>query len=183
MSNQAPGELEHVRQFVNTLDVETGEDTIADPASLRSWLLSRGLLDAAEAAPAAADVERAVAMRAALRQLLLSNNGLPLAPESVEELNSLAQWLELRLEFDDGGSAALVPIRSGLEGALARLLAIASRAMTEGTWQRLKACAEHTCEAAFYDHSKNRSGTWCDMRVCGNRTKARNYRRRQTSSR
>ncbi|HEV2869799.1 MAG TPA: CGNR zinc finger domain-containing protein, partial [Actinomycetota bacterium] len=30
----------------------------------------------------------------------------------------------------------------------------------------------------FYDHSTNRSGTWCTMSVCGNRRKARAYRRR-----
>ena len=179
MSNQAPGELEHVRQFVNTLDVETGEDTIDDPASLTSWLAGRGLLDADGPPPDGAGVERAASLRAALRQLLLANNGTPLAPEPVEDLNSLARRAELRLEFDDSGSAALVPVRSGFEGALARLLAIASRAMTEGTWRRLKACADHTCEAAFYDHSKNRSGTWCNMRVCGNRAKARSYRHRR----
>jgi predicted RNA-binding Zn ribbon-like protein len=52
--------------------------------------------------------------------------------------------------------------------------------MANGTWERLKACALHdTCEWAFYDWSKNRSGTWCDMKVCGNRSKARAYRERQ----
>jgi predicted RNA-binding Zn ribbon-like protein len=52
--------------------------------------------------------------------------------------------------------------------------------MANGTWERLKACALHdTCEWAFYDWSKNRSGTWCDMKVCGNRSKARAYRERK----
>src|SRR5581483_4621993 len=105
MSNQAPGELEHVRQFVNTLDVETGEDTIADPAALTSWLATRGLLDPGEAPPDAADVERAAAIRAALRQLLLANNGVPLAPGPVAALNSLGRSAEMRLEFDDRGTA------------------------------------------------------------------------------
>jgi predicted RNA-binding Zn ribbon-like protein len=44
----------------------------------------------------------------------------------------------------------------------------------------MKACALHdSCEWAFYDWSKNRSGTWCDMAVCGNRAKARAYRERR----
>jgi predicted RNA-binding Zn ribbon-like protein len=43
----------------------------------------------------------------------------------------------------------------------------------------MKACREHTCEWAFYDHTKNHSGTWCTMQVCGNRTKARSYRKRR----
>ena len=53
------------------------------------------------------------------------------------------------------------------------------RAMADGTWPRLKACAAHNCEWAFYDTSKNRSRTWCNMAVCGNREKARAYRQRQ----
>ena len=48
--------------------------------------------------------------------------------------------------------------------------------MADGTWRRLKACREDTCQWAFYDRSKNRSGTWCSMAVCGNRAKARAYR-------
>jgi predicted RNA-binding Zn ribbon-like protein len=32
---------------------------------------------------------------------------------------------------------------------------------------------------AFYDRSKNRSGHWCSMRVCGNRAKARQFRERR----
>jgi predicted RNA-binding Zn ribbon-like protein len=36
---------------------------------------------------------------------------------------------------------------------------------------RLKLCPN--CEWLFIDRSKNRSRTWCDMTVCGNRAKAR----------
>ncbi len=49
--------------------------------------------------------------------------------------------------------------------------------MVDGTWSRLKACRQ--CEWAFYDWSKNRSGRWCAMSVCGNRTKVRAYRARR----
>lgn len=44
--------------------------------------------------------------------------------------------------------------------------------------ERLKICP--TCEWLFIDRSRNRSRTWCDMNVCGNRAKARlHYRRRK----
>jgi len=52
------------------------------------------------------------------------------------------------------------------------------RAQADGTWDRMKACAADTCRWAFYDHSRNRSRQWCDMAVCGNRAKARTYRKR-----
>jgi predicted RNA-binding Zn ribbon-like protein len=70
-------------------------------------------------------------------------------------------------------------VRPGIDGALGRLLAIVFRAMNDGTWERLKACPADDCEWAFYDWSKNGSGTWCDMAVCGNRAKARAYRERR----
>ena len=43
---------------------------------------------------------------------------------------------------------------------------------------RLKICPN--CEWLFIDRSKNRSRTWCDMAVCGNRAKARlHYHRKR----
>ena len=44
--------------------------------------------------------------------------------------------------------------------------------------ERLKICPN--CEWLFIDRSKNRSRTWCDMAVCGNRAKARlHYQRKR----
>jgi predicted RNA-binding Zn ribbon-like protein len=43
---------------------------------------------------------------------------------------------------------------------------------------RMKICGN--CGWLFLDRSKNRSRTWCDMAVCGNRAKAsRHYRRKK----
>jgi predicted RNA-binding Zn ribbon-like protein len=58
------------------------------------------------------------------------------------------------------------------------LFAAVAAAMADGSWSRLKACRRHACRWAFYDHSRNRSGTWCSMAVCGNRVKVADYRRR-----
>src|ERR671928_68231 len=41
----APGELNHIRRFVNTHDLEDDTDSIAEPAALRDWLAERGLID------------------------------------------------------------------------------------------------------------------------------------------
>lgn len=45
---------------------------------------------------------------------------------------------------------------------------------------RIKRCrgGEH-CGWLFFDLTKNNSRRWCDMKVCGNRTKARTHRRKQ----
>ena len=175
----APGELNHVRRFVNTLNLEDGSDEIAEPDALRDWLAARGLLDQ-RATLTAADVRQAHAVREAMRKLLLANNGDMLDPSAVDAINGAANSAELQLQVAPDGSARLAPVRTGLDAAIGRLLAIVHTAMADGTWSRLKACALHdTCEWAFYDWSKNRSGTWCEMRVCGNRAKARAYRERR----
>jgi predicted RNA-binding Zn ribbon-like protein len=54
------------------------------------------------------------------------------------------------------------------------------RAQADGSWERLKACRDEECRWVFYDSSRNRSGTWCDMGLCGSRTKVRAYRQRQS---
>jgi len=36
-------------------------------------------------------------------------------------------------------------------------------------------CASNTCRWLFLDTSKNRTRRWCDMKICGNRAKARRY--------
>jgi predicted RNA-binding Zn ribbon-like protein len=173
----APGELELVRQFLNTHDVEEGVDEIADPDGLRAWLADHDLGTSAQLE--AADVERAAAMRESLRALTFANNGEPLEPEAVPTLNSLAADAHLLVRFDDHGHTVLTPAGEGAEAALGELLAVVFRSMAEGTWPRLKACRDETCQWAFYDRSKNRSATWCSMEVCGNRAKARAYRERR----
>jgi predicted RNA-binding Zn ribbon-like protein len=43
---------------------------------------------------------------------------------------------------------------------------------------RIKRCGSDCCDMYFLDTSRNRSRTWCDMAVCGNRAKsAAHYRR------
>ena len=178
----APGDLNHIRRFVNTLDLEDKTDDIAEADALRDWLAERRLIDSG-AELSRADVRQAQEVREALRKLLLANNGDPLDSGAVETLNAASRRAELEVRFKDDGDACLVPVRAGIDGAIGRLLAIVERAMADGTWPRLKACAFHdTCEWAFYDWSKNRSGAWCDMKVCGNRAKARAYRERKRGS-
>ena len=122
-------------------------------------------------------------MREALRAVLLAHNGTaPPVDDAAATLDAAAKRARVRLHFDAECGPWLEPDAGGVDGALGRLLAIAHAAMAEGTWSRLKACREHSCEWAFYDATRNRSRTWCDMQVCGNRAKARAYRHRQEAS-
>ena len=179
MSDRAPGELEFVRLFVNTLEVETGEDELSDPRTLQAWLEAHGLVCGGTAA--AADLHAARRLREAMRGLLAENTGPSARKEAAQTLDEAADAARLAVRFDPGGGAQLEPAAAGVPGALGRLVAIAAAAMANGTWNRLKACRADDCRWAFYDHARNRSRRWCSMAVCGNRTKARSYRRRHAS--
>jgi predicted RNA-binding Zn ribbon-like protein len=152
---------------------------LSGPGALAEWLEASGLADPGLVATEA-DVANAIGLREALRAVLLAHNGDALVPADVAGvLDAAASRSRMRLRFDKRGSGTLEADAEGVDGALGRLLAIIHRAAADGSWDRLKACREHSCEWAFYDHTKNRSGTWCDMRVCGNRAKARAYRERR----
>lgn len=175
----APGDLQLLQGFVNTHDLEEHTDDVADPEALGRWLSHYGLMGADEPV-SAADHDQALRVREALRSVLMAKNGCPDDARAVATLNAAAKSAELLVRFGDDGAARLEPVRAGVDGALGRLLAIVERAQADGTWERIKGCPDDNCGWAFYDWSKNRSATWCSMEVCGNRSKARAYRRRHT---
>ncbi len=185
MSKQqdAPGDLELVREFVNTVDLEQGEEQLSSPAGLASWLAGHGLAPA-ELLVSAADLRRAIELREALRAVLFSHNGGGPAPAGAyQTLDDAVCRARVRLRFHERGpAAALESEAGGVDGALGQILTIVHTAIAQGTWSCLKACREHSCEWAFYDHTKNHSGAWCNMGACGNRAKARAYRERHAVS-
>jgi len=177
MSDHAPHELALIEDFVNTWDLESDEEQLTSPAQLSGWLAAHGLADAADVF-GHEDLARAIAVREALRALLLANNERELDPAAPATLTAAADGARLSVTVGLDGSARLEPRAGGIDRAFGRLLGIVARAQADGTWERMKACPWHTCHYAFYDHSRNRSRTWCSMAVCGNRAKAQTYRRR-----
>jgi predicted RNA-binding Zn ribbon-like protein len=177
----APGRLDLVRRFVNTQDVEDGIEELATPPAARAWLREHGLPDVPRLD--APRMERLIGLRETLRRLLLANNGDTNNGEmqgeaALERLRAEAARVPLQVRFDGECQSTLVPGGTGLDAVIGELIGIVHEAMADGTWRRLKACRSETCEWAFYDRSRNRSGTWCSMAVCGNREKARSYRQR-----
>jgi hypothetical protein len=164
----APGRLELVRQFANTVDTEHGREMLSSPERLGVVLGDLGLL-AGDARVTRADLDRALDLRDAIRALALANNGVPTDVE-------LRSELMVRVTSD---TAALEPAKRDVAGALAELVGIVYTAMADGTWSRLKACRREVCQWLFYDRSRNRSAVWCRMAVCGNRTKTKTYRARR----
>ena len=166
----APGELALVQAFINShfdLEVNHGAELLASPTALQAWLRRHGLLGRTDGVTET-DLRRAIELREGLREL---------AAGRAIELDRGGP-VEVRITTD--GPRYTRVENAGAAGALGLILAITGQAMIEGTWARLKVCPGEHCGWAFYDHSRNQSGRWCSMAVCGGRAKAKaHYRRRR----
>jgi predicted RNA-binding Zn ribbon-like protein len=177
----APESLALMQRFVNTRNYLSGGDFLADAEEATAWMTRHGLLGADERI-GERERERLVGFRETLRSLLSAHNGTP--GVDAQALNKFLATIDLRVQFGSDGRLSLESTPDGgqVERVVGRLLAEAVRAEAEGRWGRLKACFNEECRWAFYDASKNRSGRWCTMQVCGARHKMRAYRERKSGS-
>ncbi|MFJ6833355.1 CGNR zinc finger domain-containing protein [Streptomyces sp. NPDC091209] len=184
----APGGLALIEALVNTLDIESGADSLDTPEGLARFGL------------AAAEAEGARELRESLRAVCLAHAGHP-AHRKVTPLGELLARAPLRVTVDeDGGAARLVPATGATSPAASpasvafpapvssspsvassaplafRIAAAIAESLVDDTWPRLKACEAPTCHWAYYDRSPAGRGRWCSMSVCGARAKMRRYR-------
>jgi predicted RNA-binding Zn ribbon-like protein len=164
LPNAAPEPLRLVQRFVNTVNLESGEDWLG------RWFDEKGVAAGEE------DLDRARSVREAIRELLYENNRQRADGDARAVLTAAADAADFTIDFSTTALAAGAP---GVDGAVGRVLAVAFLAMLDGSWPRLKCCRNHHCRWSFYDYSKNRSASWCSMQLCGNRTKTRAYRARR----
>jgi predicted RNA-binding Zn ribbon-like protein len=172
----ATGDLGLVQAFVNTLDLVPRNEELTDPNTLRAWLVAKGLMDPSQPVDEA-DLKNALAVREAMRAVIGGNSGYRIYPVELATLNQAASASGLRMRFGLDGRARLEPEASGAVGAIGRLVATFYSAMQDANWERLKLCNSDPCRWAFYDRSRNHSSRWCTMASCGNREKARRYRK------
>jgi len=66
-----------------------------------------------------------------------------------------------------------------LESVLWPIATSSADLLTSDRLQKVRMCEAETCAWLFLDESRNHSRRWCDMKVCGNREKARRHYRRE----
>ena len=171
--------LQLLQDFVNTNDIESDRDAIGTPPRLARWLSDRGL---AEGAPIdESDWRQALAIREGLRALGQANAGDPLDEARLSALNRAAAAYPVMVGVN-AEDWSLRPAELGVGGFLGGILSTLARSMADGTWSRIKACRNDECQWLFFDQSRNRSGTWCTMKICGSRMKSRAYRSRRRAA-
>lgn len=178
----APGQLGLVQSFLNTLDLDSGTDDLAEPASAKAWLVQHKL-----ASPGTDyednDLRQLSEVRRALQELVAANAGSDVPRRAVTSLNEAARRVRLGVRLHPTDGYRLVAEGVGVDRPIGELLMSVTGALTAGNWNRLKVCANDACQRTFYDSSRNRSGRWCSMATCGNRMKGRAYRQRHGSAR
>ncbi|OMC36955.1 RNA-binding protein [Mycobacterium sp. GA-1841] len=173
----APEPLTRIQALVNTLE-PSGADRLADLDDAVPWLRTHGLLaDGDRPTPSQLDQVRRV--REALRALLVHNTGgPPPQPTHRSELRAVTDAATARVDLASDGQIELSASGDSVGDRLLELLLVMRDAQRDGTWTRLKACANDECAWAFYDRSRNHGGTWCVMSECGNKLKNRQFRAR-----
>jgi predicted RNA-binding Zn ribbon-like protein len=178
----APGGLELVRRFINTYDARKAREELASVEDLSIWLREQGLLlRNAEFKASRADLARVRKIREELRALARRNNGIACDCE-LDALEGASGRSRFSIVFDGGGASRLRAQAPGIDGVIGTILAAVHASMADKTWPRLKACADETCDWAYYDHSKNGCSCWCSAETCGNRSKVKRYRERQAKA-
>ena len=181
-SKPAPEPLVRVQALVNTVELPDGPDRLADQADARAWLVDNDLL-APTADLTVAHLDLARGVREALRALLVHNSGgPPPSDEAMAPLRLVAAQGTARADCGETGEVRLSATGDSVPERLVELLLVMRDAQRDGSWARLKACANDECHWAFYDRSRNHGGTWCEMSTCGNKLKNREFRARRRAA-
>ncbi|MFD7436447.1 CGNR zinc finger domain-containing protein [Streptomyces sp. NPDC059861] len=186
----APGGLAFVQELMNTIAAgkPRREDLLADPSTAENWLRDAlaNLAGRPEAAVSGVELdpeglERLRDFRDDLRHTLTtpdSDSAVPDGPAS-----TALPTVSVSMHWDAAGRVQPVPRGSGWR-MVASLAAIeVFKAQLDGSWSRIKTCRNPRCAVAFFDHSRNNSGVWHDVKVCGNAANLRAYRARLRATR
>jgi len=166
-------------------------------AELVSWGEQAGLVTGSEKrrllqeaadrqAEAATVLKRATGLREAIyRAFSALVNGRSTRPADLATLNAELSMALARLRLvpgPDGLGWDWAADDRALDGVIWSVAHSAAELLTSERLDRVRECAESRCGWLFLDASRNRSRQWCDMKVCGNRAKARRHHARKKAT-
>jgi len=184
--------------FVNTIDnrddPERRKELLNSYADLVAWGRGAGLLTEAEAERLRLKAARSSGQaRAAVRRAKILREALYRIFSAVaEERQPAAGDVELLDSFD---KQAMAHRRIGrqepggygwqwrtdgddLDLVLWQVAKAGAELLTSDLVYNVRACAAERCRWLFVDTSRNHARRWCDMKICGNRAKARRFQQR-----
>jgi len=175
--------------LVNTLDWrfrENPEELITSYADLVRFVVQCGLMTAAQgrrlhriartskAAQVAAQTREL--REAAARVFYVAIDGDDPQLDALQDLQNCFREAEAHrcLRWSQGHLRWEVPAAPELPLWLLSLET--AQLLTSGNMDMVRACGNPECRWLFLDTSKNHTRRWCDMKICGNRMKARRFK-------
>lgn len=185
--------------FCNTVRDRDGhpEDRLVDYGALVGWSWRAGILNREEAGrlvrmgrrsptEAVAVHQRSLLLREALHEVLLpAAEGSDVPPQALDVINSeLGRALARSQVLQAAGGFTWIWAEGGraLDSMLWPIARSAADLLTSGERTAVRSCGGPDCGWVFLDTSRNRTRRWCDMRLCGNRAKARRHHERSRAS-
>ena len=186
--------------FANTVRERGGEqamDRLQRFRDLISWGRQTSVLDQRQAEElarasarhpraAATARQRAIRLREAIYRLFAAEAGgrQPRA-EDLAALNSALSESLPRLQLRRRASRfewGWLDQPQALDRILWPVARSAAELLASDELLAVRVCAAATCGWLFMDRSRNHSRRWCDMKVCGNRNKARRHYQRSRAT-
>jgi len=165
-NHEAPGELERVRDLLNT------------------WVIPNDTRRPTDLFDSYARRERLTQAQAGMVRKLRDDLRLAVErdPSAEDRINTWMRRVRVRVVLRDG-----VVVFLHNDSPAGELVGTVLRSVNDGTWERLKACPD--CHWVFYDHSRNGSKRWCLMnaagaggRGCGTIAKVQRHRRARSQA-
>ena len=183
--------------FANTVSRRSPTDRrehLNDYRDLVAWGEQGGIFSGREAhrlteeadqrpAEAAAVLERAIALREVIFRVFAAiAAGQSPAASDLAALNEALPAALARLRLvptADGYTWDWQEDPSALDRMLWPVIRSAADLLTSGQLTTVRECAAEWCRWLFLDTSRAQRRQWCDMKVCGNRAKARRHYERE----
>lgn len=186
-------DAERVLAFINTLSsrpTASPVERLVSYDALVGWAKEHHLISAAAAerllAAARRHPHQADSVLSRAKEFREALNGLAAAIDAGRQPNAdvlktigdclAAAYANGRLIPHEGTLQWVASADDDLERVVWEIGRAAGRLVVSPRLGRLRACAAHDCGWWFVDDTKNRSRRWCDMKLCGNREKARRFR-------
>ncbi len=169
------------------------EERLESYADVVGWGWRAGVLNAEEAArlgrlgtrnptEAVAVWQRTIRLREALTGIFTAvAESRRIRPGALEVLNAELAGAMARSQVvptDTGFTWLWAEGGKALDCVLWPIARSAADLLTEGPLGAIRRCEGRGCGWLFLDTSRNRTRRWCDMRICGNRAKARRHHER-----
>lgn len=163
----APAPAAVVRDFVNSFEPQTDEESWGTPAALQRWLTDHQYSAGVDVLDATS-LQRARDLREGLRSVLIQHAGHEASHVAVERMRSALASVAPVTSLGTAGTELVAAGGTTFDLMVLRLVDAVRRCETAGIWDRLKACERSSCQWAYYDSSRNHSRRWCSMEGCGN---------------